>query len=168
MQQTRLRGLDGLLNLFDTLPRATAEALGEELDDIAYLVLDAQREEVPVRTGALQRDLSMLVLVGQLKARIGLLGTTGAYGKRFYGLIVEGGRRAQTVMVERRRRVNGRLRTSGRRKRASDIVARYKLNVPAMAARPFVHSARAEAAALDGAERVADFWSRTFDRVGGA
>jgi hypothetical protein len=170
MARDRLAGMDTLLKLFDTLPKATEDELKSDLPKIGSIVLGIERGAVAVRTGDLFRGLTTQVLNGGLKIRIGLVGATSRSGKTsynlYYGRFVEFGRGHQIVQVERRRRVGGRLRTQNRRKRASDIVARYNLNVRAEPPRPFVNTPQAETAALDGIEALADFWSKVLARSG--
>ncbi len=168
-----MRGMQELLNLFDTLPKATEAEIKEDLPKIGASVLAAQKEAVPVRTGDLWRGLSTQVLNGGWKIRIGLMGVTSrGTGKTTYGLyygrFVEFGRRGQVVTVQRRRRVKGRLRSSRGRKRAEDIVATYSMKVRPEPARPFVQSPAAEAALLDAGENLADFWDKVLARAGGS
>jgi hypothetical protein len=167
-----MKGMQTLLSLFDTLPKATEQEIKVDLPKIAADVLAAQKQEVPIHTGDLWRGLSIQVLNGGWKIRVGLVGSTSrATGKTSYGLyygrFVEFGRRGQTVRVQRRRRIAGRLRSSRGHKLAGDIVASYSMKVPAAAARPFVYSAAAEGAALTGAENLADFWDNVLARAGG-
>jgi len=167
-----MRGMQELLNLFDTLPKATEEEIKNDLPRIGAEVLAAQKSEVPVRTGDLWRGLSTQVLSGGWKIRIGLMGITNkrsgktSYGL-YYGRFVEFGRRGQTVTVQRRRRVAGRLRSTRGRKRAEDIVATYSMKVRPEPPRPFVQAPAAEAALLDAGENLADFWDKVLARTGG-
>ncbi|HEX2594802.1 MAG TPA: HK97 gp10 family phage protein [Rhizomicrobium sp.] len=172
-------GLDTLFNMLDRLPAASEQELAQDLPKIGAAVLRNQKAEVPIRTGDLWRGLSVAVLDGGKRIRVGLVGITrpsgkNNYGGLYYGRFVEFGRHGQVVQVERRRRVYSRalgrkiLRTGkGGRKRAQDIVSRYTLHVKPMAARPYVYSATAEAAALDAGVNLADFWSRALARAQG-
>lgn len=161
MAGPRQRGMSELIRLFDTLPAEAEEVLREELPKAARLILGIQKNDVPVRSGALWRGLSEQTLDNGLKVRAGLLGTTSSSGKAnlgplFYGRVVEQGRKAQTVLVERRRRVGGRLRTKNGRKIAGDIVRTYTMRVAPEPARPFVDTPDTEAAATSTLERIAD------------
>lgn len=170
-----MRGMDELLALFDTLPGLTDDQLKKELPDIGSEILALQTGAVPVFSGQLQSALSVQVIRGGFTVRVGLLGTEAtsapsrrkarrqgaavfSYGPNFYGRIVEFGRKGQVVQVQRRRRVNGALRTVRRRKLAADIVATYTMKVQAEDARPFIDTPATEAAALDAGERLATFW----------
>jgi hypothetical protein len=154
------RAVDGLAeaySLFDRIPDAARERLGAALAGIASDVLAAQQRDVAKRSGQLESGLSFEVLIDELRARVGLLGIVGKRSRLFYGRIIEAGRRAQTVLVQRRRRVAGQLRLGpGRRKRAEDIASTYSLKVRPLPPRPFVHVDRPE---IRAEERLAGFWS---------
>lgn len=155
------RGMSELIHLFDTLPAEAEDVLREELPKAARLILSIQKGDVPIRTGDLWRGLSIDTLDSGLKVRAGLLGTTSASGKTnlgplFYGRVVERGRKAQVVRVERRRRVGGRLRSKNGRKVAGDIVATYTMRVAAEPARPFVDTPDVQAVATSTVEKIAD------------
>lgn len=172
MAQTS-RGLTELLSLFDNLPSATEQELKDDLPQLGAAVLAIQKADVPVRTGDLFRGLSVQVLAGGFKIRVGLMHVVSAAGKKnfgslFYGRFVEFGRLGQVVRVQRRRRIKGRLRLQNGRKRASDIIATYSMKVRAAAPRPFVNTPAAENAALNAGENLANFWDRVLTRAGGA
>jgi len=162
MTRERVRGLADAFAMFEEIPRQADQELVVELAVIGRDVLAIQRQRVPVRTGRLDGALSLAVLVDGLRLRIGLLNQKTA---PFYGRIVEFGRRAQTVLVQRRRRVDGRLRVLHRRKRAEDIAASYKLHVSARAPRPFVDPPDLDLVAV-ATERLANFWSNVLSRSG--
>jgi hypothetical protein len=64
-----------------------------------------------------------------------LLNLTGGSQPLFYGRIVEGGRRAQTVLVEQRRRgVSGHCGSGPGRKRAQAVATTYSMKVLNLAA----------------------------------
>lgn len=162
------KGMQELLALFGTLPKAADAEIREEIPKVGAQVLAAQKEAVPVRTGDLWRGLTTQVLDGGRKVRVGLVGKGDAASSKrlnlYYGRFVEFGRRGQTVAVQRRRRVGGRLRTLNRRKRAQDIVATYAMKVSPMPPRPFVYGPAALAAELDAAEDLASFWDKVLAR----
>ena len=158
MARDNLRGMPELIRLFDTLPASAETAIKEQLPTIGSEILALEQEAVAVRTGNLQSGLSIQTLNDGLKVRVGLLSANSKNGRdsRFYGRIVEGGRKGQTVLVQRRRRVDGRLRSARGRKIAGDIVASYNLTVRPEPARPFVNTPATEAASLAGVEKIAD------------
>ena len=154
-------GLDAAERMFDAMPDAVREQLGVEVAIIARDVLALQQVRAPKDTGTLEGSLGVLLLLDQLRARVGLIGKRNT----FYGRIIEFGRSAQTVLVQRRRRVGGALRLSARRKRLEDVVATYKLRVKARAPQPFVLVPEPDLDAVAD-RRLADFWSQVIAHVG--
>jgi hypothetical protein len=167
-----LKGQAAAMALFDNLPKASDDELINVLPKMGAAVLAAQRQDVAIRTGDLWRGLSVQVLSGGHKIRVGIVGKADAASSKksnlFYGRIVEFGRRGQVVNVQRRRRVGGRLRTTRGRKRAEDIVSTYTMKVPSAAPRPFVETPQAQAAALNAGNNLADFWVNVLNRAGAA
>jgi hypothetical protein len=134
VQPNRVDGLAETYSMFGRIPDAAREQLGVEMARIGYEVLAGQKQDVAKSTGELEQGLSLKLMIDRLRVQVGLLGLTGARSRLFYGRIVERGRRAQTVLVQRRRRVGNKLRLGpGRRKRVQDIASVYSLRVPAMA-----------------------------------
>lgn len=148
--------------MFDMIPTAAEQELVVEIGIISRDLLAIQRQHVPVDTGELDSALAFAVMVDQLRARIGLINQKVT---PFYGRIVEFGRKAQTVWVERRRRVGGMLRLSRGRKRAEDVAAAYALHVAPRAPHPFVDPPDIDLDAI-AATRLADFWANTLSRAG--
>lgn len=178
MQHSRLEGTEILLRRFDQISDAARDQLGVELAIIGRELRDRQRAAAPEDTGALRGGLSVWLMLEQLRVRVGVLGQRNrrsgkrSYGDLFYGRIVEFGRKAQTVIVQRRRRVkvdigDGKqkaiLRTSRRRKLAADIAATYSLKVKARAPHPFIF---VEGAQESATQRLVNFWDQTLSRVG--
>ena len=170
----RVNGMRDACALFDGLPAAARFELADVLGKIGRDLLAAQRAEVPKDTGALNAGLTTQLLTEQLRVRSGLFGFSNNrdakmnYHNLFYGLIVDKGRSAQTVFVERRRRVNGRLRLeNGRsRKRLEDIVTTYALPVKAREAVPFVEL-NDDAVSGIADRRLQDFWDSVVVRAEG-
>ncbi|WP_242140867.1 hypothetical protein [Sphingomonas sp. TREG-RG-20F-R18-01] len=165
MPSERLQGLADTFALFGALPDAAREQIGVEMAMIGRDYLALQQVRVPKETGALESGLSLQLLLDSLRVRVGLTNLTGYRWDLFYGRIVEFGRKAQTVLVQRRKAANGRLRTARGRKRAEDIVASYTLNVKARAAAPFVMIDDADLDRI-ATQRLADFWSATLTKAG--
>jgi hypothetical protein len=164
VQTNQVDGLAAANSLFGNIPQAAREQLGVEIARIGYDVLAAQRQDVAKRTGDLEAGLSLKLMIDRLRVLVGLLNLTGPRRKLFYGRIVERGRRAQTVLVQRRKRGRRPL-GPGRRKRAQDIASVYSMHVRAMAPRPFVYVDRPE---IHAEQRLASFWSQVLSNAGAA
>jgi hypothetical protein len=183
MRDNPVTGLAETYSLLARIPDAARDQLGVEIARIGYDVLAGQRRDVAKATGALDAGLGVQLQIDQLRARIGLIGikarSTSAlrrarregrspgesFGDLYYGRFVEYGRRAQVVLVQRRRRVGGRLRSSRGRKHAEDVGATYAMKVPAMAPRPYVHVDRPE---IHAEQRLANFWGQVMANAGAA
>jgi hypothetical protein len=138
MARRRVRG--NFRSLIKRLPDSVAEEFRAQLDKTGRQVLSRARQRGPVDTGALKSGLSYKVLPKSLKLKVGLIGKP-TNRKLFYGRIVEFGRKAKRVAVNR----SGRgIRLSGNRfKRqaiAKGVKGFYYLNVRAMAPRHFVYA----------------------------
>lgn len=182
MASNRVDGLAESYSLLGRIPDAARDQVAVEMAIIGYEVLAAQKRDVAKETGALAAGLSLKLEIAELRVRIGLIGIRArsrsavrraqkagrpageSYGSLYYGRFVEFGRRGQTVLVQRRRRVGGRLRVgSNRRKRSEDIATTYSMKVKPMAARPFVHVDRPE---IRAEQRLAEFWTEVLDNAG--
>lgn len=163
----RVQGFADVYATFGAIPDAARGQVGVEMAIIARDVLALQEERAPVNTGALLSGLGIQLLLDQLRVRVGLINLTGGRASLFYGRIIEFGRHAQTVLVQRRRRVNGKLRLLNRRKRLEDIVATYSLPVKARAPEPFV---LVDDSVLDAimTQRLSDFWADVLGTAGAA
>jgi len=165
-----LKGQAAAMALFDNLPKASDDELISVLPKMGAAVLAAQKQDVAVRTGDLWRGLSVQVLSGGHKIRIGIVGKADAASSKrsnlFYGRFVEFGRRGQVVTVQRRRRFGGRLRSTRGRKRSEDILATYTMKVPSAPPRPFIETPQAQEAALNADSGLADFWTKVLQRAG--
>jgi hypothetical protein len=183
MRSNQVDGLAETYSMLGRLPEAAREQVGVEMALIGYEVLRAQKRDVDKHTGALAAGLSLQLELDELRVRVGLIGMKArsksalraarksgrapgeSFGDLYYGRFVEFGRKAQTVLVERRRRVGGLLRTQSRgsRKRAEDIAATYSMKVKARAPRPFVHVDRPE---IRAEQRLAGFWAEVLANSG--
>ena len=161
----RVQGLADAYAMFGAIPDAAREQVGVEMAIIARDYLALQQEHVPVDTGALLGGLGIQLMLDRLRVRVGLNNLTGGRSALFYGRIVEFGRSAQTVLVQRRRPGTSGLRN--RRKRLEDIAATYSLRVKARAPQPFV---LLDDAVLDeiATERLVDFWADVLGKAGAA
>ncbi|NLS28160.1 hypothetical protein S2M10_31690 [Sphingomonas sp. S2M10] len=165
----KLQGVDAIQQMMDQVSSAARDELAVELGIISRDLLAWQRSAAPKDTGELAGFLSIWVMVDELRARVGFISAKGARGqgnktKVFYGRFVQYGRKAQTVLVTRhlKRKVRGNGRY-GTTKRVIYDGKPYPLRVKAMAPRNFIFAPNADAIV---AQRVADFWSNTFQRAG--
>jgi hypothetical protein len=177
--------------LLTQLPQAARDELADELDRLGDQLLASMKADVPKDTGALASRLSKSFSRRALRLRVGFVGKK-AYapvtsmrlnrrkkkldqfvGKQFYGRFVEFGVRAQTVSVQRRRRVSvdtggGKqariLRTESGRKVASDVVSTYRMKVKGVGARPFIFTKRTDLRrAVNG--RLREIWDGVLSRA---
>lgn len=144
---SRVRGAGRFRRLLRSTPDAMRLQLVSVLNSGGRALQSTMRAKAPKRTGALATGITYRVLEKTLRLRVGLIGTPRGRARLFYGRIQDLGRRSQTVMVQRRRRVEVNvgggevasiLRTRGGRKRAEDIVSTYRMRVPAMAPKRFI------------------------------
>jgi hypothetical protein len=163
MAGDRVQGLADAYALFDAIPQQAQEELDKVLTDIGEMAYSEERADVPERTGALAAGLRIQELLNRLRVRIGLIGLAGGRAKLFYGRIINFGRRAQVVIVSRRKVGIAKRLTAGR-KRASDIAATYALHVTALPAREFITADRPDFNAAVAA-RLADFWSNVLGKA---
>jgi hypothetical protein len=137
--------------------RRLPEAMREEMADAMVLagrdITNAQRADAPVKTGRLRAGISYKVNQKTLKLRAGLLGKP-INRRLFYGRIIEFGRKAQTVMVNRRIEAGSAL--VNRRRVAHPP---YRLRVKARRGRPFIYRRRPELMNMIN-RRLKQFWTR--------
>ena len=147
MARRPLKGIGRVRRLMRNLPDATQGEIVTELHLSGRRLRDAIRPRTPVKTGKLRSEIDFKVFPKSLRLIVGLIGSVAARRDVFYGRIQDLGRRAQVVLVQRRRRVAvdiGGGRTSNilmlerRRKRAQDIVATYRMRVRGMAPKRFI------------------------------
>lgn len=139
----RIQGDRAFRKLLRALPDAAKDELVGLLEGVGDEVASAMRADTP--SSRIRAAISRRVSRASLRLRVGLIGKP--LNKRlFFARILEGGRRARTVMAVRRGK-------------------RYPLNVKRMAARPFVYSQRALLRAAIG-KRTGPFWDRVLARAG--
>lgn len=182
MPDTTLQGLANAYALMDAIPSAAEKQVAADLIDIGEVVHKAQLGEVPIAAmarngepepGTLKAGLSVQLLLDQLKVRIGLIGNISKrsgntnLGGLFYGVIVNFGRVAQTVLVTRHikaRRITGNGKTSKRK--VHYLTKPYSMRVRHMDPREFIQVDAEVQAEVDA--KAADFWANTLSQVPGA
>ena len=148
----RIKGDRSFRRLLRNLPDAARAELADAMEGGGRELLAAQQAAAPSRSGALRRGLSMKLLKGSLRLRVGLIGK--AVNRRlFYGRIVEFGRKASNVVVRRLARRTGKAFS-------------YRMRIPARAGRPFVYTKRTDLRSAFR-ERLTRFWERTLGRASG-
>lgn len=153
----------GAQTLFDILPQIVKDQITTLLGEASVAILaDERAASAPARTGALQAALTVRDLVGELRARIGLMGP--GTKRAWYGRVINFGRKAQVVIVQRRR-IGTAKTLRHRRKRIEDIGSTYALRVTALPARDFIDFSRP---AVDAEITTAlnALWPRVINKVG--
>jgi hypothetical protein len=168
MASNRLSGLTEIYSLFGSLDDDSKLELGDRLTRIGSAVAALQRSTAPKRTSNLESYIKVEVQVERLRVKAGLIvikkGNTKSPGD-WYGIIQEYGRHAGSKLVQRRRRVNGKLRLGrNRRKRSEDIASSYMMRWSALPERPYIHID----SQVDGivTTNLAGFWDNVIARLG--
>ena len=158
MPRRRTRGDRAFRKMLRRLPDTAREEMADVLDGAGGELVAAIKADTPVLTGALRRGISKKLSRRTLKLQVGLVGRP-INRKLFYGRIVEFGRKAKTVMVQRRRAgANNGYR--GGRKRAEDIATTYRMRIKARAPHPFIYKRR-DLLRNAIADRIKAFWNNT-------
>jgi hypothetical protein len=158
--------LNSAFSLFTALPEAAREQAADALRDIGQEALELQEALVPKRTGFLGQGLTVAEAVNYLRVRVGFPSLKGGRNDRFYAIVMEYGRKAQTVTVRRSTIASPKTATARKRLRAGQTLRKpYLLSVTALPARPFVH-------VEDRIDQLADrltekFWDQALARAGG-
>ncbi len=157
--------LNSAFALFTALPEAAREELSETLQEIGKEALELQEALAPKKTGFLAQGLTVAEAVQQLRVRVGFPALGGSRNKRFYAIVMEYGRKAQTVSVVRSTKASLRSAVARKALRAGKALRNsYLLHVTALPARPFVH---VEDRIDQLADRIADtFWANALVRAG--
>lgn len=125
----------------------------------------AMQAKAKRKTGTLAAGVKFRIYPKTLRMQVGLLGTKRGRAKLFYGFVLDKGRKAQVVTVQRRRIGVGKVLSRGR-KRAQDIVSTYRLRVKALAADRFVTGRYPDLRRVMGDE-VRTLFDRALRRVAG-
>ena len=145
---------------------AARQQLAEDLGTLGELALELQMAGAPSRTGFLRNNLTIAQSVATLRVRVGYPDLKGGKDKRFYAVFQESGVAAGSKLVQRRRRVNGKLRLLRGRKRPEDIVMSRTITWKARPGRPFVHIEGKMSGLL--ADVQDSFWAKALGRAGDA
>jgi hypothetical protein len=118
MARSAVKGAASLRRLLRRLPDASREELAIEFNAIGSRLLGRARAETPSRLGRLRAALDFKVLPKTLILRLGLI-TPKIRKRYFYGYILDKGRRARTVQVQRKNK-NGSVSSYALRVRGID------------------------------------------------
>ncbi|MBX3562584.1 MAG: hypothetical protein KF780_12330 [Sphingomonas sp.] len=162
-----IRGAGRLTSLLRFLPESIRAQAIEDVDRTGDAILAMQRADVTRRSGALAAGLKKQFFTRRIALRVGIINERKLYYSRF----VEKGRKAQNVIAVRQSasRAYAAVPRGGIGKRARalarGIKGVYRMNIKAMAARPFVRSARAVQAQRELGGRIGTFWARVMART---
>lgn len=163
MANNRIENLEANFAFWASIEPEARRQLAADLGEIGMEALAAQQQAAPFDTGRLRNALTVAQAIDNLRVRVGYPDLKKK-DDRFYAIMQEYGVKAGEKLVQRRKRVNGKLRLQRRRKRAEDIVATYRLRWPARPARPFVHlEARFEQILNAVQDR---FWDKVLNKIG--
>lgn len=98
----RIKGLKQIRRVVSKLPDTLKANVSAEIRSVAQQYLAAMKSEVRRKTGFLARGLKIKFTAKGLKARIGFVGDVQANSPRFYGRILEFGRKSVYAHVRRR------------------------------------------------------------------
>ncbi len=146
---SRVRGVARVRSLLGRIEPAIRDEIARELRDVGGSLLSSMEDAAPVRTGRFERALSLRLYEKTLKLSVGLIGKP-ANRRLFYARILEFGRKAQTVTVQRRT--------------ANGSISTYALHVRGLPPRHTVFSPRtALRQAFNG--RIKGIWDRALQKA---
>ncbi|HWU03169.1 MAG TPA: HK97 gp10 family phage protein [Novosphingobium sp.] len=163
MANDRVANLEANIAFWASIEPAARKQLAEDLGQIGLDILEAQQAAAPVRTGRLRDALTVAQALNNLRVRVGYPDMKRK-DDRFYAIMQEYGVKAGEKMVQRRKRVKGRLRLQRGKKRTEDVVSTYRLRWPARPARPFVHLESRFDQVLQGVQDR--FWDSVLAKAG--
>lgn len=176
MSRGSVKGIGRVRRIMKGLPESTRAEIAAALERVGPIVQALARARAPIRRGAVRAGITFKVFPKTLRLQVGLLGTKKGRAKLFYGRIQDGGRTAQTVTVQRRRRVGVTLSTGQQlsllrtnrsgRKETADIVSTYQMRVRGMAPKRFV-SGRLADARKQVVMQIQGIWDRAIAKLAG-
>lgn len=160
-----IKGARATRALLRRMPDATQGEVVGELDRGGQRLQAAMRAKAKRKSGALQQGVKYKVFPKTLRMQVGLIGTKRGRAKLFYGFVLDKGRKAQVVTVQRRKIGSGKLLSRGR-KRAQDIVSTYRMKVSAISGDRFVSGRYPDLRRLMGDE-LRGLFDRALNRLAG-
>lgn len=147
----RYEGVRQVRRILRQLPPEATEHMASVMKRFGRKFLVAMHLYVPIKTGALRRGLSVKFLRRTLRLRVGFVGKR-INRRLYYGRIVQGGRKAQTVIVKRRR----------------GSKQPYSYRVKERAAKPFVRGTPAMRSVHEQLQKTLSvFWNDVLRKVSG-
>lgn len=162
---SKVKGARATRALLRRMPDATQDEVVGALDRGGQRLQAAMRAKAKRKSGNLQQGVKYKVFPKTLRMQVGLIGTKRGRAKLFYGFVLDKGRKAQVVTVQRRRVGSGKLLSRGR-KRAQDIVSTYRMRVTAIKGDQFVSGRYPDLRRLMGDE-LRSLFDRALRRVAG-
>ncbi|WP_338468918.1 hypothetical protein V3I01_09840 [Sphingomonas sp. gentR] len=119
---SNLKGARATRSLLRRLPDASQTEIIGAFERGGPRLRAAIQARAKRKTGTLAAGVKFRIYPKTLRMQVGLLGTKRGRAKLFYGFVLDKGRKAQVVTVQRRRVGSGKVLSRGR-KRAQDIVS---------------------------------------------
>jgi len=171
MAKGGLKGAAKVRSMLRRVPQAVRDEMLVMMDQAGDDILAAQQADAPYRYGGLRGALSKRLLRGSLRLRVGLVGKA-VNRLRFYGRILEAGRKAKTVQVVKGGLTSEVRAAGGRSNRYKALAKRmgaqsYTMQVKALPARRFISSQRTREMRNTLGGRLNGFWSRVLQDVSG-
>lgn len=159
---SKVRGAISVRRLLQRAPDAVRAEIASTLTQAAPVLEGAMVARAPRgKTGRLIAGLGWKFYPKTLRLVVGFIGVR-LNRKLFYARIVEGGRRAQVVTVQRRK--VGRSGLRHRRKKFEDIASTYQLRVKAREPHHFVYTPETNLRSFL-ATRLNGIWDRALRRI---
>ncbi|WCT78881.1 hypothetical protein [Novosphingobium humi] len=163
MANSNVANLEANLAFWASIEPEARKQLATELGEIGLEILAAQQQAAPFETGLLRNALTVAQAIDGLRVRVGYPDLKKK-DPRFYAIMQEYGVKAGEKLVQRRRRVKGKLRLLRGRKRVEDIVWSDTIEWKARPARPFVHLEERFEQVLNGVQDR--FWDAVLRNTG--
>lgn len=164
MARSRLKGLPRVRRIMRGMPDAMREEIADALEESGPELAAEMSGRAPNRTGALRAGIKWRVLRKTMRLRVGLIDAPRVRNKLFYSRILDLGRKAQTVTVNRR--IAGVAQPGGGKAVEGARVARYTMRVRAIAPKRFVTGRYPDLRAKIN-RRLRGIWSRALNKIAG-
>jgi hypothetical protein len=164
MARSRIKGVAKVKRIMRALPDAMRDQIADALEQSGKDLAAEMSGRTPSRTGALRAGIKWRVLRKTMRLRVGLIDAPKVRNKLFYGRILDLGRKAQTVTVNRR--IAGVAQPGGGKAVAGARVAKYTMRVRAIAPKRFVTGRYPDLRAKIN-DRLRGVWTRALSKIAG-